>query len=93
MQDILNSLYDLIKDRKVNPTTESYTSSLFDAGIPRIAQKIGEEGVETTIAAVLQDKGQVAYEMADLWYHCLVLLVALDMNVSDIENELIKRQK
>jgi phosphoribosyl-ATP pyrophosphohydrolase len=66
---------------------------LFAAGLPRIAQKVGEEGVETVVAALSQDNERVAAEMADLVYHCLVLLAAREMQWSEVEAELARRFK
>ncbi len=59
MSDVLQSLWSTIEDRKQNPTPESYTASLFAAGMPRIAQKVGEEGVETVVAALSQTDERV----------------------------------
>ena len=93
MGETIAKLEATIADRKRNPPPGSYTASLFDAGLPRIAQKVGEEGVETVVAALSQDDGRVASEMADLVYHCLVLLAARDMQWSDVEAELARRFK
>jgi phosphoribosyl-ATP pyrophosphohydrolase len=93
MSDILQSLWDTIEDRKRNPPPGSYTASLFEAGMPRIAQKVGEEGVETVVAALSQSDDRVIAEMADLVYHCLVLLAARGLRWSDVEAELARRFK
>jgi phosphoribosyl-ATP pyrophosphohydrolase len=93
MSDILQSLWDTIEDRKRNPPSGSYTASLFEAGMPRIAQKVGEEGVETVVAALSQTDDRVIAEMADLVYHCLVLLAARGLRWSDVEAELARRFK
>ncbi len=86
-------LFDVIEDRKKNPTGKSYTSKLFAEGLPRIAQKVGEEGTEVVVAALAQDDGRLIEEVADLTYHTLVLLAARGLTVEDILAELEKRHK
>ena len=93
MSDVLQSLWNTIEDWKQNPAPGSYTVSLFEAGMPRIAQKVGEEGVETVVAALSQTDDRVISEMADLVYHCLVLLAARGLRWSDVEAELARRFK
>lgn len=93
MDDIIARLEATIADRKRNAPAGSYTTSLFAAGLPRIAQKVGEEGVETVVAALSQGDDRVAAEMADLIYHCLVLLAAREMCWSDVQVELARRFK
>lgn len=93
MESIIERLEATIADRKRNPPVGSYTASLFAAGLPRIAQKVGEEGVETVVAALSQDNERLAEEMADLIYHSLVLLAARDMRWRDVETELACRFK
>jgi phosphoribosyl-ATP pyrophosphohydrolase len=93
MADTIERLEATIADRKRDAPAGSYTASLFAAGMSRIAQKVGEEGVETVIAALGQDKNRLAAEMADLIYHCLVLLAANDMRWDDVEQELARRFK
>jgi len=93
MSEVLQSLWDTIQDRKDHPRPESYTASLFAAGMPRIAQKVGEEGVETVVAALSQSDDRVVAEMADLVYHCLVLLAARGLRWADVEMELARRFK
>jgi len=93
MSDILQSLSATIEDRKRNPPSGSYTASLFEAGMPRIAQKVGEEGVETVVAALSQTDDRVIAEMADLVYHCLVLLAARGLAWGEVEAELARRFK
>ena len=66
-------LFDVIEDRKNNPTEKSYTSSLFAEGLPKIAQKVGEEGTEVVVAALAQEDQRLIEEVADLTYHTLVL--------------------
>ena len=91
MSQVLETLWNTIEDRKQNPRPGSYTASLFDAGMPRIAQKVGEEGVETAVAALSQSDDRVIAELADLMYHCLVLLSARNLQWADVETELARR--
>lgn len=91
MDDIIERLEAIIAERKRNAPAGSYTASLFAAGLPRIAQKVGEEGVETVVAALSQGDDRVAAEMADLIYHCLVLLAAREMRWRDVVDELARR--
>ena len=86
-------LYDVIVSRRQNPTEQSYTSSLFAAGLPKIAQKVGEEGTEVVVAALAQDNQRLIEEVADLTYHTLVLLAARGLKLEDILTELEKRHK
>lgn len=93
MDNVLSALWHTIEDRKANPQPGSYTASLFAAGLPRIAQKVGEEAVETAVAALSEGEDRVVYEMADLVYHCMVLLAARGLTWRDIEAELARRFK
>jgi phosphoribosyl-ATP pyrophosphohydrolase len=89
----LNDLYLLILDRKNNPRTGSYTNSLFDEGLPRMAQKVGEEGTEVVVAALAQENNRLVEEIADLTYHTLVLMAAKGLTPADVLGELEKRHK
>jgi len=93
MSEVLEALERTIEDRKQNPSPGSYTATLFEAGMPRIAQKVGEEGVETVVAALSQGDDRVVAEMADLVYHCLVLLAARGLRWGAVEAELAQRFK
>ena len=86
-------LYDVIESRRQNPSDKSYTSSLFAEGLPKIAQKVGEEGTEVIVAALAQDDKRLIEEVADLTYHTLVLLAARGLKVEDILAELEKRHQ
>jgi phosphoribosyl-ATP pyrophosphohydrolase len=86
-------LYDVIESRRQHPTEQSYTSSLFAAGLPKIAQKVGEEGTEVVVAALAQDNQRLIEEVADLTYHTLVLLAARGLKLEDILTELEKRHR
>ncbi len=91
--EVLQSLWRTIEDRKSNPPPGSYTAKLFAAGLPRIAQKVGEEGVETVVAGLSQGDDRVIAEMADLVYHCMVLLAARNLSWDAVEDELARRFK
>lgn len=91
MSEVLTALWQTIEDRKRNPPPGSYTASLFAAGMPRIAQKVGEEGVEVAVAALSQSDERVIAEMADLVYHALVLLAGRGLTLEAVEAELAAR--
>jgi len=86
-------LFDVIEIRKQNPSEKSYTASLFREGLPKIAQKVGEEGTEVVVAALAQDDQRLIEEVADLTYHTLVLLSARNINPEQIFAELEKRHR
>ena len=89
----LSKLEEIIKSRKSEDETESYTAKLLNGPLRRIAQKVGEEGVETALASVTETDGKLISESADLLYHLLVLLQAKNLELSDVVNELNKRHK
>jgi len=89
----LQSLYLTILDRQTNPKPGSYTNSLFDEGLPRMAQKVGEEGTEVVVAALAQDNARLTEEIADLTYHVLVLMAAKGLTPDEVLAELDKRHK
>lgn len=89
----LEYLENLIQDRKNNPSENSYTNSLFQRGIQKMAQKVGEEAVEVVIDAVAGNREPMKGEAADLLYHLLVLLAGSDMKLSDIIQVLEERHK
>jgi len=86
-------LFDVIEDRKKNPSEKSYTASLFKDGLPKIAQKVGEEGTEVVVAALAQEDQRLIEEVADLTFHTLVLLSARGLSPADVMSELEKRHK
>ncbi len=88
----LAELDRLIAEREKQRPTGSYTTSLFEAGIKRIAQKVGEEGVETALAAVAGDDDELLNESADLIYHLLVLLRSRNLGLESLLPVLEKRQ-
>ena len=92
MTEVLRELYEVIQDRRRSPQAGSYTNQLLDKGQDRILKKVGEEAAETIIAAKNNCRGEVIYELADLWYHCLVLLVWHDINLMELLAELGNRR-
>ena len=84
-------LYNLIKDRKVNPEKKSYTSYLFEKGLDKILKKVGEECTEVIIGAKNNDNDELKYEISDLYYHTLVLMIEQGLTIQDVKNELAKR--
>lgn len=89
----LARLEAMIKDRKANPKKGSYTTSLFESGLNKIAQKVGEEAVELVIEAKDENKDLFLNEAADLLYHYLVLLQAKNTSLDDVKAVLKKRHK
>ena len=87
----LEALVDLIKGRKVNKQEGSYTTYLFEKGIDKILKKVGEESTEVIIAAKADDKKETVYEIADLTYHVLVLMIEMGISLDDIRKELASR--
>lgn len=92
MNEILNELYQVIQDRKNNPKEGSYTCYLFDKGLDKILKKIGEEASETIIAAKNDSKEEIVYEVSDLLYHLMVMLVEKDVTLEQIAEELKNRR-
>lgn len=90
--NFLTELYKIILDRKENPQKDSYTSSLFEKWINKIAQKVWEEWVETVIAWINETKKDLIYESSDLIYHLLILLVERGVSLDDLILELKKRR-
>ena len=89
--DFLESLLQIIKSKKDEDPNVSYTAALHKKGLNEILKKIGEEASETIIAAKSDNKDELIHEIADLWFHCLVLLSKKDLSVDDVTNELKKR--
>lgn len=89
---VLSGLYGVIEDRRRRPKEGSYTNQLFDKGQDKILKKVGEEASETIIASKNSSQGEVIYEMADLWYHCLVLLAWHGIDIEDLLQELDQRR-
>ena len=84
-------LYALIEGRKTDPKEGSYTTYLFDKGLEKILKKVGEESTEVIIAGSKRDREETIYEISDLAYHVMVLMIELGISVEDITKELEKR--
>ena len=91
MQDTLQKLADVLEARKADGADKSYVASLYAGGIDKILKKIGEESAETIIAAKDADNDKIIYEVADLWFHTLVLLAHQGLSPNDVLAELDKR--
>lgn len=89
--DFLYKLEEIIADRKSNPTDKSYTTSLFQKGINKIAQKVGEEATEVIIEAMDNNRELLKEETSDLLYHLLVLLAEKQISLNEISDVLRKR--
>lgn len=87
----LDMLMDLIVDRKLHPKEGSYTTYLFEKGLDKILKKVGEESTEVIIAGKAEDKKETIYEIADLCYHVMVLMLELGISLEDIRRELAAR--
>jgi phosphoribosyl-ATP pyrophosphohydrolase/phosphoribosyl-AMP cyclohydrolase len=90
---LLTRLARMIADRDRDRPSGSYTTTLFERGLPKIAQKVGEEGVETVIAALAEPDDRVAGEAADLLFHLLVLLQARGVGLDAVLDELSRRER
>ena len=87
----LHGLYELLLDRKEKMPEKSYTTYLFEKGLDKILKKVGEECTEVIIGAKNNDKKETVYEIADLAYHVMVLMVQMGITVDDIKDELASR--
>ena len=87
----LQGLYALLEGRKRDRPAGSYTTYLFDKGIDKILKKVGEECTEVIIAGKADDKKETIYELADLAYHAMVLMVQMGITVEDVHRELASR--
>ena len=87
----LNTLYELLEGRKKELPEGSYTTYLFEKGLDKILKKVGEECTEVIIAAKDQDKKETIYEIADLTYHVMVLMVEAGISIDEIKEELESR--
>ena len=88
---VLESVYDVIKERKEHPKDGSYTNDLLDKGIDNILKKLGEECTEIVIAAKNPEAEQIKYEISDFLYHCMILMVEKGVTWEEIANELAQR--
>lgn len=95
MNDVINQLGDILEERKNAEPESSYVASLYHKGLNKILEKVGEEAVETVIAAKdaehSQDTSDVVYETADLWFHSLVALAKLGVRPEAVTEELARR--
>lgn len=89
---VIDEVYATIEERRRNPIEGSYTNYLFDKGLDKILKKVGEETAEVIIGAKNRDKENLVYELSDLVYHSLVLMVEQGIRPEDIKNELKRRQ-
>ena len=87
----LQALFELIEGRKTEKKEGSYTTYLFEKGLDKILKKVGEECTEVIIAAKAEDKKETIYEIADLAYHTLVLMIQMGISLEDIHKELASR--
>ncbi len=91
--DFIEELEEIIRTRRAASPEDSYVARIFEQGLLRIAQKVGEEGVELALAATTDDKGKIKSEAADLLFHMLLLLAWHDISFAEIIEELQKRTK
>jgi phosphoribosyl-ATP pyrophosphohydrolase len=91
MSDMIHMLEAIILERQANPQPGSYTNSLLEKGVNKIAQKVGEEATEVIVAALGQGRTEQIGELSDLFYHTLVLMRHLDISLADVEAELQRR--
>jgi phosphoribosyl-ATP pyrophosphohydrolase len=93
MSDVLEALFATILDRQANPRPDSYTAHLLDTGEDEILKKVGEEAMEVILAAKGQGNDRLIAEVADLFYHLLVLLAARGLTLGDVKAELVRRRR
>lgn len=91
--DMLNQLEAIIADRKAHPQEGSYTNKLLARGRNKMSQKVGEEAVEVVVAALGQSRDEQVGELADLFYHTLVLMADLGVTLDDVRAELRQRHQ
>ena len=91
MNDVLKDLYETVLSRRDERREGSYTCYLFEKGLDKILKKVGEECTEVIIAGEKEDKEETVYEISDLAYHVLVLMVSAGITVEDVTRELEKR--
>ena len=91
MSDVLNQLANVLESRKGADPSSSYVASLYDKGLDSILKKIGEEATETVMAAKDGEADQIIYEIADLWFHSMVLLAQQDLHPQQVLDELQRR--
>ena len=84
-------LFEMLRGRKANPKEGSYTTYLFEKGLDKILKKVGEETTEVILAAKDRDKANTVYEIGDLMYHCMVLMIQAGIEPDDIRREMASR--
>ncbi|MFR8267782.1 MAG: phosphoribosyl-ATP diphosphatase [Clostridia bacterium] len=87
----VKGLYEMLQGRKAEMPENSYTTYLFEKGLDKILKKVGEESTGHLIAGKAEDKAETVYEIADLAYHVMVLMVELGISVDDVLDELASR--
>ena len=87
----MKGLYGLLEGRKADLPEGSYTTYLFQKGIDKILKKVGEESTEVIIAGKVEDRAETIYEIADLMYHVMMLMVEMGISVDDVMRELASR--
>ena len=97
MNDVWKQLYQVVQDRKASPQEGSYTCYLFDKGLDKILKKVGEEATEVVMAAKdvadgKKAKEHLVYEVADLWFHSMVVLSCYGLRPEDVVRELARRE-
>jgi phosphoribosyl-ATP pyrophosphohydrolase/phosphoribosyl-AMP cyclohydrolase len=90
-QKVLDSVFEVIKDRKIHPREGSYTNYLYEKGIDKILKKVGEEATEMVIAAKNPGSNEIVYEMSDFLYHMMVLMAEKNVSWEDVTDELSRR--
>lgn len=89
--EVLRSLFETLQARKRADPSSSYVARLYAGGIDAVLKKLGEEATETLIAAKNPDREALVHELADLWFHSLVLAAAAEVSLTDITGELARR--
>ncbi len=89
--EILTQLTEILEQRKNAEPDSSYVASLYNKGLDAILKKVGEEATETVMAAKDGDKDKLVYEVADLWFHTMILLADQDLSADDVLQELARR--
>jgi phosphoribosyl-ATP pyrophosphohydrolase len=92
MNDVLTELYATLQERKHAPAESSYVARLYAGGVDAILKKVGEEAAETVIAAKNGDRAALVHELADLWFHSLVLMASRDIPLAELTAELARRR-
>jgi phosphoribosyl-ATP pyrophosphohydrolase len=90
--NVLDELYATLQARKGADAQDSYVASLYRGGLDKILKKVGEEATETVIAAKSGDRAALVHELADLWFHSLVLMAHKDVPLAELTEELARRR-